>query len=109
MAIAIHTPLKLTWNTPSDLPAGTALDGTDGLEFTPSGPDQKMLIIFGGSGDVSILGGAGVLSGAATEDITITSGTQEVLAIESGRYMTADGKIKMSGDATVTVNVVFLP
>ena len=66
MAIAIHTPLKLTWNTPSDLPTGTALDGTAGLEFTPSGPDQKMLIIFGGSGDVSILGGAGVLSGAFT-------------------------------------------
>lgn len=112
MAAATIENLNLLRNTWADMPAGVAVNATDGLLITPSGGDQKMLILCenGGSGAVTVAvkGGEGPM---ALGDLTLSfaAGAKKVIAIESGRYMQADGTILLTGPADVKVSAIFLP
>jgi hypothetical protein len=114
MAATAITNTNLVWNTFAAMPATAAVDASDGVLITPTGPDHKMLIIAESAEgadpkDVTIKGGDGPM---AFGDLVyeVAAGATKIIAIESGRYLNSDGKIEILGEsANIKIACVFLP
>jgi siroheme synthase len=114
MAATVITNTNLSFNVFSAMPAAAAVDATAGALITPTGSDERMLIIVrndeaADAMDVVVKGGDGPM---ATGDLTeeVAAGATKLIAIESGRYMNSAGKIAISGEsANIKIACVFLP
>lgn len=93
----------------------TALDGTDGGEYTVANPDSETLFIIvntdsSNAETVTIKCPAnpamGKGAGFPDKAVSVAKSTTAVMMVESARYMGADGKIKITGSADVKVLVV---
>lgn len=119
MAVAVITPVKLTRNTFTNaIAANTAVDASDGAEFTMTDKDEKYLIVVENASvdtakTVTIKAGNGP-QGVADLAQSIAAATTRYINIESGKYknITGDnaGKVLVEGtDANIKLSVYILP
>ena len=93
----------------------TALDGTDGGEYTVANPSSETLFIVvnadtSNAETVTLKKPASPCMGEGTafpdKAVSVAAGKTAVLRVESMRYMGKDGKIKLTGSADVKVAVI---
>ena len=116
MAVTSGSITKLALNAMSTLTLTAVTTLSDGITFPMEGDCQRMLLVLaetGGSNRVTftLTGGNGVQKGAALTK-TVTAGAQEVVVIESGRFVqmsgTNKGKILITGSGSGTGKAALL-
>ena len=95
MAQTLVDNLKLKFNEAGEMPeATTATSAEDGLAFDYTGrEDGRILLILAGASTATVKAGNG-LQGVEDLEVTIPSGGQAVLVVESGKYVNVFGENK---------------
>lgn len=95
MAQTLVDNLKLNFNEAGEMPEATAATSAeDGLAFDYTGrEDGRILLILAGASTATVKAGNG-LQGVEDLEVTIPSGGQAVLVVESGKYVNVSGESK---------------
>lgn len=94
MAQTLVDNLKLKFNEAGEMPEATAATSADGLAFDYTGrEDGRILLILAGASTATVKAGNG-LQGVEDLEVTIPSGGQAVLVVESGKYVNVFGESK---------------
>lgn len=116
MAATVINPVFLNLNTAANLPATTAIDGTDGGLIDFSVPDHKALIILenasSSAGATATIKAGNGLQGVSDLAVSLAASAKMCIRIESMKYVNVSGenmgKVKVTG-ANVKAALVVLP